>query len=368
MKKVGILSMQRVVNYGSFLQAYALKEIIKSLDIVDICFIDIKNGVQLNEYNVNTITGKNRIKRILSEFFSRNFFQNIRKWFFFFILKRQFKNKFYTMLELDKPNPGHFDLVVIGSDEVFNFSQKTPWGFTTQLYGEIKNTDKIISYAGSFGNTTLKTIKQHNLSEKIVSGLKKMSSISVRDKNSADIVSELINETPLIHLDPVLAYDFSKEIENAKQPDLKNYIIIYSYQGRIHEKDEIEAICKFAKENHKKLISIFCIYDWCDKAIIPSTPFDVLAWFKYADYVITDTFHGTIFSIINQVNFCSLIRESNKEKLGYLLEGLQLSNRAVYSAQQISITLNENIEYKTTNKVINEERMCTRNYLTAYLS
>lgn len=91
-------------------------------------------------------------------------------------------------------------------------------------------------------------------------------------------------------------------------------MLIYSYQGRISNKDEIKKIVEFAKLKGLRLISVFCRYNWCDKAIIPDTPFDVLAWFKGASFVVTDTFHGTIFSVITHRSFCSLIRNDNEQK------------------------------------------------------
>ena len=51
-------------------------------------------------------------------------------------------------LSLDEIKPNHFDVVFIGSDEVFNCCQKTTWGYTSQLYGHIPQADRIVSYAG----------------------------------------------------------------------------------------------------------------------------------------------------------------------------------------------------------------------------
>ena len=53
----------------------------------------------------------------------------------------------------------HYDIVVIGSDEVFNCAQKTWFGFSPQLYGEGLNADKVISYAASFGATTIEKLQ-----------------------------------------------------------------------------------------------------------------------------------------------------------------------------------------------------------------
>ena len=160
-----------------------------------------------------------------------------------------------------------------------------------------------------------------------------MAAISVRDQNSYDIVEKLTGVKAEMHLDPVLIYGYEKEITERKINYPEKYMVVYSYQGRIKDKKEIKEITSFAKEHKLKLISIFCRYDWCDEAIIPETPFDVLGWFKGAEYVVTDTFHGTIFSIITGRKFVTLVRKSgkitNREKISSLLRLLGLEKRCV---------------------------------------
>ena len=62
--------------------------------------------------------------------------------------------------KLGRDKSESFDVVFIGSDEVFNCCQKTTWGYTSQLYGHIPQADRIVSYAGSFGHTTLGLLKK----------------------------------------------------------------------------------------------------------------------------------------------------------------------------------------------------------------
>lgn len=140
---------------------------------------------------------------------------------------------------------------------------------------------------------------------------------------------------------------------------------IYSYQWRISDKDEIKKIVEFAKSKGLKLISVFCRYDWCDEAVIPETPFDVLAWFKKAEYIVTDTFHGTIFSIITHRPFCSLVRDSNEQKLGSLLEQLALGERKILKGdfQKIGSVLNIPVDYDKVDNVLQEERRRVMEYM-----
>ena len=74
------------------------------------------------------------------------------------------------------------------------------------------------------------------------------------------------------------------------------------------------------------MISIGHYFSWCDEVVIP-TPFEVLAYFKGASYIITDTFHGSVFSIKFNKEFCTIVRDMNSNKLVSLLKQFGLENR-----------------------------------------
>lgn len=365
--KVGILSMHRVINYGSFLQAYALKQLLLDNGANEVTFIDIKPGIALDGFKKKTIKTcfqwwVQRIKETLCGRLS----YRLRHHKYREKVKECIQNHFYQ-LEIDKNEGFAYDLVVIGSDEVFNCCQKTGWGYTLQLYGDVPEAKRVVSYAGSFGHTQYEQLLEHGIDKDIAKTLKTMSAISVRDYNSFDIVKRLTGIDSYIHLDPVLIYGYQTMIEQAQLPEDKDYIIVYAYAERVTNKSEIKAICDFAKKYNKKLYS-FIYYEWCDKTIIPSSPFDVLKWFKGSDYVITDTFHGTIFSIITQHQFVTLIRPSNKNKIGCLLDMLGLSERGVFESNEISDVLDTLIDYQTVNDILNENRIKANKYLQMILN
>ena len=143
-------------------------------------------------------------------------------------------------------------MLVIGSDEVFNCTQSNPdVGYSPELFGFNSNANTIISYAASFGSTTLQKLTEYHKRNEIASFLLSFEKISVRDKNSYIIVKELTGIEPTMNVDPVLLYDFEKEIPS--DVDLKNYIIVYAYSGRIND-EEAKAIQEFAHKNNKKTL------------------------------------------------------------------------------------------------------------------
>lgn len=363
-KIVGILSMQRVINYGSFLQAYALKQLLLQNGADEVYFIDIEKGRELPGFEYSKSQSKwHKLKRLLQIIFTGLLFQKIRDRKFSKRLKKSIEDCF-PILELDKAAPKEFDLVVIGSDEVFNCCQPAPWGYTLQLYGKVLNAKKVISYAGSFGHTRYEQLVQLGIDKEIGETMKTMAAISVRDQNSYDIVEKLTGIKTEMHLDPVLIYGYEKEIAERKVNYPEKYMVIYSYQGRINDKMEIKEITSFAKEHKLKLISIFCRYDWCDEAIIPETPFDVLGWFKGAEYVVTDTFHGTIFSIITGRRFVTLVRKDNGEKITPLLQQFELQERCVGDDKK---SLSDKLEYCAAWNDVNIVLEKNRGYGLDYL-
>ena len=91
---------------------------------------------------------------------------------------------------------------------------------------------------------------------------------------------------------------------------------------------------------------------WCDKQIM-ATPFEFLSFIKNAEMIVTETFHGTIFSILYNKNFVSFA--NNKSKLCDLLERFNLESRDASKKNLISI-LKEKIDYAKVNKILEKER------------
>lgn len=350
--KVGILSMQKVMNYGSFLQSFALKKTIENLG--NQCeFIDIEQGIIFPE-----------LKRTIP-FYIKKIVERYLKWdiltrlYYMRNFHNRFQNEFFNLLGVNVHNIKHFDVIIIGSDEVFNFCQRTPWGFTLQLYGKISDTNKVISYAASFGNTTLKDIQHFGVEKSISSALVSMSSISVRDINSFNIVKELTGISPSINIDPVLMFNYLPYVKPTKE---KDYIIIYSYPNRIKAREEIKAIRDFAKRYNKRLISIGFYFSWCDKTVIPD-PFEVLGYIKGADFIITDTFHGSVMSLKFNRPFIALVRDSNKQKMTSLLSQFKLEDRIVDNINLLENKMLQHINYELVNSILEKELLKSLDYL-----
>ena len=367
MSKIGILSMQRIKNYGSFLQAFALKSILEEQGH-EVEFVDYHIEKPLIEDE--TQSNNNIIDKIKKTTAVLKGKEKLLHKIQYIIHKKNFGKKYYPLLNIDEYNYNpKLAVLVIGSDEVFNCIQKNyNVGYSLELFGKDNNAKKVITYAASFGNTTIEKIKKYNKEEEIAELLKKMSAISVRDNNSGKIVKELAGIEPIYNLDPVLAYDYMKKCKQI--PNIKTrekYMIVYAYSGRISS-EEAKYIRKYAQKKNLKVYSIGGAQECADK-FIDCSPFEVLAYFRNAELVITDTFHGSIFSIITKRNFVTLVRRSvgnaygNEEKITDLLNRLQLEDRIVYDINETEEKIEKIIDYTKTNEIIENERNQTIKYL-----
>jgi len=352
--KIGILSMQRLFNYGSFLQAYGLKHILEDLGY-QVEFIDVKlsNGEYLNIPSKRTwqFYLRNTARRLL-----RSKIYNLQ-------MQRAhaFLYKYFPLLKLDKPNDKtDYDAVVIGSDEVFSYAQFTQWGGTKLYFGQGIKSDRIISYAGSFGYTNYESIVTLHMADELSNLLRGFSAISVRDENSQVTVQKLLGITPPIHLDPVLIYDFESLLP--KRLRYRDYILVYGYDDRLCEPEIINQVRNFAQKNNKTILGAGVFQHWCD-VNINVTPFELLAYVKNADYVVTETFHGTVFSIKYQKNFAAVVRDSNRNKLEDLLNRFGLIGRAISSDKTLSTIFSESYDKCAVQKILSEEKQKAIHYL-----
>lgn len=369
--------MQRIYNYGSLLQAYGLKQLIKTVNpTIEVSYLDYRPGEPLekvsDESNSSFKRTVNKVKQYSkgkAPLYSKLKFMNH---------KRTYAKKNYPYLGITEElnHDTSVDYQFIGSDEVFNCVQgNVNVGYSKDLFGYDTEAEKLFSYAASFGNTTLEKLLVKGIKQEVGEMLGEFDALSVRDQNSANIVEELTGIKPEIHVDPVLAYDYMNlESKIPKEKQFKgDYLVLYGYSGRFTP-EENDLIKAYAKSNNLQILCFGGVQDCCD-IYVDCSPFELLAYFRDATAIVTDTFHGTIFSIINNKQFCSVIRKSNngsygnEEKLTYLLSLFGLSNQAVISGEVIDLEekLNQNIVYTKVNKEIKIQREKTLEYIKKHL-
>ncbi len=357
-KKVAIMSMQRVVNYGSYMQAKSLKRILEELGFT-VEFVDYK--VEPSVYERSSFVWL--LKRSIIWKAIRNI--RIKQDKSYIELKKIYEKSLEEIGVKRKTKRRYkADLLIIGSDEVFNCTQSNPdVGYSLELFGKDSKAKKTATYAASFGNTTFDKLVQHGKANEIARYLSSIDFISVRDKNSFDIVANLTGIEPEIHFDPVLVGNIETEIND--DCNLTEFVAVYGYWNRF-SKNEGEAIKQFAMSHNLKIVSLFGKQSFCDQHIV-IPPKDVLAYFKHAEYVITDTFHGVIFSVIMQKKFAFFARENNSEKVLDLLVRLGLIGRTISELNELGDVLEKEIDYESVNRIRMRERKRAKAYLSSIL-
>lgn len=369
--KVCILSMQRVLNYGSLLQAYSLKKMIASIGH-EVAFIDIEPNEQDNLKRIEVksfdegqrFSGRNIVYRLLQQ--DANVIYGLKKIIAkknVVKLQKKFADKILELKEVN--NEKEYDVCVIGSDEVFNCLNDASWGFTSQLFGNVRQANKVITYAASCGFTNAAELVD-SVKDIIANSFTLISTFSVRDENTANFVREIAKTEPQYHLDPVAVGNFDKEIEKASKC-LKNlppkYCIVYSYHGRMGSSEKA-AILNICRKEKMTPVSIGGPQKWVHTHL-ELDPFEVLCAFKNAAYVVTDTFHGAIFSAKYASRYAIIVRDSNKNKLSDLISRLNIDEHQVTSIEQIvdlyaivddkkAIRDIENVQYKRSIKYLEQ--------------
>lgn len=291
--KIGNVTLYLHDNFGCFMQGYCLRNFIRNQGH-EVYLVKLDNDAKPKGY-VRKIKSfvLNLIRNVIyNKFNVRNYINQIK------YNKEKKKHKIDYEFEFIKPTE-KTDMIVIGSDELWNIKNKS---FTNllQFWGFGLNTKRAITYGVSVGTSDYKDLKNCKIN------LDCLFDFGVRDLNTSEFVEKDIDRKPTKVLDPTLLFnrDYFKNIQRKLKEDIKDYILIYTYKSIRKNYELIRNAKELAKEKNLKLVSIGNYLPWCDISI-PANPFECLWLFDNAEFVMTDTFHGTIFSVIYGKQFKS---------------------------------------------------------------
>ena len=292
MKKIGILTFWGVPNYGAFAQAYALNMILKKFYKDD----EVKHIAYLHPRHHDLYFKKR--KPIL-----QSHRQLLSPWYYYEMLKYLINpsirypafSKDWNLIDDDAISDSialentYYDVIVTGSDAIWEYSVPD-FGDDYHLVGNNLKCNKLVSYAASFGDMNL----VDNFKNFVADGLKKYDLISVRDKNSKDIVKVIAHRDDVqIVLDPTLVWDFKNDLD-IPESHYENYILVY---GNDFSDTLIRDVKNYAKRNGFIIIGAGIAPEWCDIRLIDIEPLEWIGLFKGAEFTVTCTFHGLMFSI-----------------------------------------------------------------------
>lgn len=366
--KVGTITYHRAVNYGAVLQAFALQKVLDKLDVENEV-LDYRADYIEWIYKPFCMRDRKNIKDFFKIIKGAPIKNKKRKQFFKFIKNNiRVSKKTYTKENLDAAN-NVYDLFISGSDQVFNLDCSNY--DTNYLLDFVKDSNKKTSYAASFGFDEMpkEDVKEY---KRLLSGFK---SISVREAQGVKIVNEAISKDAMEVLDPTLLISGAEweKITEKTRTNEKGYILIYAllpsktlieFSDKLQEKTGLEIIFvkdSLTKEGHNVLSKNV-------KYLKDVEPFEFVNLIANAEYVITNSFHGTAFSInFNKKFFTELLAPETKvnSRLENILDMLGLRNRQLVNLDSLTL---EGIDYGKVNKILDERRNRSIDYLKNILA
>lgn len=329
MTKIGILTWHKTVNHGAVLQAYASQKILEGLGCEPV-LLDYQRAVgsmdDILPRKLKRWGSKLTPSKLKTVFANKDF--GVEKAAMFEVFRRD------CLLLGDRyDREPELNAVMIGSDMVFDFYE----GYNPFMYGKDVSAPYVFSYAACFGYATRILLDSFDHKSEIETLLQRMDYIGYRDENTRDLVSYLAPAVPIEkNIDPVLLYAFSKERKKwrsygwAKE---KPYILVYSYTYNLDSKEEITYVRRLARELGCKIVSVGYCHLWCDE-IINADPKEFVELFENARLVITDTFHGTVFSLTFAKDVRVIIRR-NAFKVLDLLSDLRIVDQVVVNPKHL---------------------------------
>lgn len=358
--KLGIITHYNVLNHGAVLQLYALEQVLrkKGYDVKALTFsknMDFLDEDASVKYNIS-------IKSI--PFYVNYMIKKGIKKTYFNVLKKKKLDKFKlenNMIGEYYSRTKDINGVFIGADEIFSIEP----GLNPVFYGMGVPCKNVYSYAASFGPTNLDFIVEHNSLEFVNGGFNHLNKIGVRDKNSLELVKNISGLNAILNCDPVILYDFEEEKRLFKKNINEKYILVYAYDNNMNDESEVKEIKRFAKEKELKIYSVGFYHKWADKNINVN-PLELMEYVSNAEFVVTDTFHGTVISIVMNTPFATKVR-GNRNKLGYLLEEYDSLGNEIHSFSDVKQIYENSTDFNKINQLIEKNRTSSMKYLESCL-
>lgn len=322
--KIGIFTIFDAYNYGSFLQAFAMQTFLTN-----------------RGHQVYMIDVRENLKSVIAQkYFAKSISRTILK------LRRwcAYHNDWRLLNIVSLNDYPELDLAVIGSDEVWNIENPS-FTHATQYYGIDIKSKNIIAYAPSLGYSTEKSYLPYpNLQKGIVSNI---SWIGARDEFTRMFAEAIGHSNIEMVCDPTLLLNGKWQSYEHEFRINEPFMIYYSY----HEDTPFkEYILRFAREHNTKVMSVGFNYKWCDNQIIVS-PIQFLSLVHQATYIVTSTFHGTVFSTLYNKNFVQV--HPARKAADYLAQlGINQTANLDEGYEAFKIKLSSQIDYHKINSEI----------------
>lgn len=300
LKKVATLSFQHAFNYGAVFQVAALQHVVEMLgaecDIIDYRCPAIENQYDFKPIRIDrTLFTTIRANLVLLPFIKAKK-RNFSQW-----MGNYKKTEILSKEQLRILNH-RYDKFIVGSDQVWNLKCQ---GHDSAFFLDfVDDESKRVAYAASFGTFDVKEEDKKFYNEYLAG----FSAISVREARGIDLVKSLANKNAVACMDPVLLVGRQFWVSKADDRSLPHEDYIFVYQLG-HGKLLPSYVKNLKKATNLKVIYVtghignMFHYSFCDKNESSVSPERFLSLLSHAKYVVTNSFHASVLSILFERQF-----------------------------------------------------------------
>lgn len=365
-KRAGLLTFHRARNIGTNLQAFALQEYLNSLG-VKAEFIDYRPKYIEQDFGVFIRPLYEQAKTSLvslAKFWLKTIVKlpfNMKREYTFKQFRERYlsvsEEKFLTREEVLNSHL-NYDYYFFGSDQIWNPDLTD--GLDLTFFGDfVKGRGKKISYAASIGKNILTECEL----KKMVQAIEYLDVVGVREVSAANLLQNNTEKDIYVNIDPTLLIDskawrrfITKRIRNDK------YVFVYALEKNMNLINAAKQIAK-RKNLNVVFLDMKNYYGKRGRSYYSAGPVEFLNLLYYADCVVTNSFHGTVFSMIFEKKFFSIPHKSRSTRVIDLLSELGLSDRVVfeYSGKE---NIDSPIDYKRVNELLSIKRKKSEKYFS----
>jgi len=372
-EKIGIATLITGYNYGSSLQAFAVKKILSNIGF----------DSQILKLSGSIIPGRDvRLKKLISVglklFVNENGIKNINNYRQSISKKLPLSstnlfNKFNNEILAPKvisygklkrlARSDEYVAFLCGSDQIWSSITSYVDPF---YYLQFAPIEKRVAFAPSFGYDY---VPEYNR-KKITKYIKQINYKSVREKSGVDIIRQLTGENVEVLIDPTLVLSKSEWNESFDLSSIENENYILAYFLDTPSDNTKKIICDISNRYNLKIVNLpydFEESSWSDN-LVSAGPCEFLKLVKNASFVCTDSFHGTAFSINFNIPFYTFGRNyANVSKQSARINSLLDQTKMMNRYEPITSDECYNISFEQANVFLNEQRKKSMDYLTKIL-
>lgn len=358
MKKIGIITCGLEPNYGACLQALATQHVISQYgydaELINYSFMDEKCYSPFHQKSFRS-------------FVSASLFYPLRKSLHKAFADFRKTNMKYSLTPLHTPGDfqkvcGDYDAFLVGSDQVWNPDLGIDTDITLLRFYE--EGPRRISYASSFGVSTI----DEQLKPIYRDALSKFASISTREATGKQLVKSLNGKDSVVSLDPTMLLTASEWQQYEQDSGITEpYVLIYDMR---HSSVFFEVAKQLAEQKNAKVLALsrIMIQDKKIRTLRGISPGQFLSLIKNAEAVVTDSFHGTIFSITYQKEFYSYCSRQGMKigsRITNVLSSLALTERLIHDGAEPHFSP---LNYGDVTARLDQMRTVSLNYLRKALA